>query len=240
LADAAQDRARSSIERCREQFRIFIDVGHYRAAPGATSARGRPEFDFNLRLGQTLANTLTAAGFRHVRLFVSQGGADSLQKRAKESEKFGADVFISIHHDDVQDRYKSTWVFDFKENLYSDKFKGYSLFVSKLQASWPESVELARLISDEFMHRGMAFTAHHAEQIDGERRPPLDQTRALYQYDELIVLKTNTAPAVLIEAGVIANRDEELILGSQLRRNLFSNAVAEAVQSFCVAKRSSH
>ena len=89
---------------CKEQFRIFIDVGHYRSSPGATSARGKVEFDFNLRLAQTLQQTLVSRGYRQVKLFVSAGGTQSLQGRTRESAKFKADILISIHHDDVQSR----------------------------------------------------------------------------------------------------------------------------------------
>jgi N-acetylmuramoyl-L-alanine amidase len=221
---------------CKEEFRIFVDVGHYRSSPGATSARGKVEFDFNLRLAQTLQQTLVSRGYRQVKLFVSAGGTQSLQGRTRESAKFKADILISIHHDDVQSRYKSVWNYDSKEQLYSDKFKGYSLFISKLQPVWPESLRLASLISDELLRRGISFTKHHSEQIEGEGHRLLDEERGIYQYDDLIVLKDSLSPAVLIEAGIIVNRDEELVLSSQVRRDLFSNAVSDAVEKFCVTK----
>jgi hypothetical protein len=43
-------------------------------------------------------------------------------------------------------------------------------------------------------------------------------------------------PAVLLEAGSIVNRDEELELESQERRSLTSAAVAAAVDDFCLAR----
>jgi N-acetylmuramoyl-L-alanine amidase len=235
--DAINEKTTDAIRNCKEQFRIFIDVGHYRSAPGATSARGKTEFDFNLRLARALQKTLVSRGYRQVKLFVSAGGAQSLQQRTKESAKFKADIFISIHHDDVQSRYKSVWVYASQERLYSDKFKGYSLFISKLQPLWPESLRLATFISDELLRRGMSFTGHHAEETEGEGRRLLDEGRGIYQYDELIVLKNSLSPAVLIEAGIIVNRDEELVLNSQARRDLFSSAVSDAVEKFCVVKR---
>jgi N-acetylmuramoyl-L-alanine amidase len=39
-----------------------------------------------------------------------------------------------------------------------------------------------------------------------------DQANGVYYYDELVVLRTATQPAVLLEAGVIVNRDEETML----------------------------
>jgi hypothetical protein len=43
-------------------------------------------------------------------------------------------------------------------------------------------------------------------------------------------------PAVLLEAGSIVNRDEELEMSSPERQQLISAAVVDAVDSFCVAQ----
>ena len=37
---------------------LALDVGHHTAAPGATSARGKPEFEFNLALAGELQHLL--------------------------------------------------------------------------------------------------------------------------------------------------------------------------------------
>jgi N-acetylmuramoyl-L-alanine amidase len=39
--------------------------------------------------------------------------------------------------------------------------------------------------------------------------------------------------AVLLEAGSIINRDEELQMGSQERRNIISSGVVSAMKEFC-------
>src|SRR6516165_1363585 len=43
-------------------FRVVIDVGHTREVPGALSARGIPEYDFNLRLAKQIEEKLIEAG----------------------------------------------------------------------------------------------------------------------------------------------------------------------------------
>jgi len=45
----------------------------------------------------------------------------------------GVDLFISIHHDDVQPVYYSKWDYNGKTYHFSDKFAGYSIFVSYLR-----------------------------------------------------------------------------------------------------------
>jgi hypothetical protein len=47
------------------------------------------------------------------------------------------------------------------------------------------------------------------------------------------VLKTTRMPAVLLEAGSIINRDEELMMDSAERRNVISGAVTAALKKFC-------
>jgi hypothetical protein len=44
-------------------------------------------------------------------------------------------------------------------------------------------------------------------------------------------------PAVLLEAGSIINRDEELRMSSHERQVLISAAVIDAVESFCAVRR---
>jgi hypothetical protein len=65
----------------------------------------------------------------------------------------------------------------------------------------------------------------------------VDAKAGVYRYDELIVLRDTAMPAVLLEAGSIINREEELRMGSVERQSLISTAVTDAVEAFCVARR---
>jgi NAD(P)H-dependent FMN reductase len=68
------------------------------------------------------------------------------------------------------------------------------------------------------------------------RRTLLDADAGVYRYDTLFVLKKTQVPAALLEAGSIANRDEELLMASPERQQLISAAVVDAVDSFCVTQ----
>jgi hypothetical protein len=65
----------------------------------------------------------------------------------------------------------------------------------------------------------------------------VDAEAGVYRYDQLIVLKNTDMPAVLLEAGSIINRQEELVMASPERQALISAAVTDAVDSFCVMRR---
>ena len=61
----------------------------------------------------------------------------------------------------------------------------------------------------------------------------MDAEVGVYRYDALIVLRTTQMPAVLLEAGSIVNRDEELLLASTNHRLLIATSVVSAVDRFC-------
>jgi hypothetical protein len=68
----------------------------------------------------------------------------------------------------------------------------------------------------------------------------VDVKAGVYRYDQLIVLRTTQMPAVLLEAGSIINREEELLMSSPEHQSLMSAAVIDAVESFCAARRPRH
>ena len=75
---------------------------------------------------------------------------------------------------------------------------------------------------------GVPFSPHHAENVPGEGRPIVDRADGVYLHRELRVLKLASMPAVLLEAGVIVNRQEELEIASANRRLNTARAVASA------------
>jgi N-acetylmuramoyl-L-alanine amidase len=65
------------------------------------------------------------------------------------------------------------------------------------------------------------------------RHPLLDAEAGVYRYDQLLVLRHTSMPAVLLEAGSIVNRQEELELATAERRTLTANAITDAAVDFC-------
>ena len=116
----------------RADFRVVLDVGHTAKSPGAKSARGADEFDFNLRLAKQIDQALLEAGFAKTVLMVTDGRAvPSLFARVARANELSANLLLSIHHDSVPDRFLEKWDFDGKPKKFSDRFKGHSIFVSE-------------------------------------------------------------------------------------------------------------
>ena len=66
-------------------FPIAIDIGHTAGSPGAISAHGRGEFEFNLALGQNVAGALRNAGFPSEIIIIEGNGKAQLAKRVKRA-----------------------------------------------------------------------------------------------------------------------------------------------------------
>jgi N-acetylmuramoyl-L-alanine amidase len=220
------------------KFRIVLDVGHTAASEGAISARNVAEFVFNLRLAKRIEETLKASGFAETRLLVTEGKARrSLVHRVAMANKLPADLFLSIHHDSVPNKFLEDWEFEGKKRHFSDRFSGYSVFVSRRNPDFKTSLSFAELVAKEMKAQGLEYARQYSEPIMGRyRHPLLNKETGVYSYDELVVLRTTRMPAVLLEAGSIINRDEELKMDSAERRDITSSAVAAAVKAFCDAR----
>ena len=139
------------------------------------------------------------------------------------------DLFISIHHDSVQPRYLSSWESDGETFQYSDMFAGFSLFVSRLNSHTEASLKCASAIGAALRGAGFTPSRYHADPIVGENRPFADEANGVHYFDNLAVLKTASIPALLFEAGVIVNRDEELRMRDPAVRDRIAEGIAKAV-----------
>ena len=217
------------------KFRIVLDVGHTAESEGAISARNVSEFVFNLRLAKQIEAKLKAEGFAETRLLLTEGKARrSLVKRVAAANNLPADLFLSIHHDSVPNKFLEDWEFEGKKRHFSDRFSGYSVFVSRINPDFKTSFAFAELIAKEMKAQGLDYARQYSQAIMGRyQRELLNKETGVYRYDELIVLRKTRMAAALLEAGSIINREEELKMSSPERRDIISSGVAAAVKEFC-------
>jgi N-acetylmuramoyl-L-alanine amidase len=237
---AAGSAKKSQASACdRAAFRVVVDVGHTAESPGAKSARGIGEYDFNLRLASLIEQDLLQAGFGKSVLLVTDGPArKSLFDRVARANRLSPDLFLSIHHDSVPDSFLEGWEYEGERHTFSDRFKGHSIFISNENVDFAGSLLFGQMLGAQLQARGLRYTPHYIEKFMGHRQRILvDANVGVYRYDQLIVLRTTQMPAVLLEAGSIINRAEELALSAPERQSLISAAVVGAVDGFCAMRR---
>ena len=222
----------------RAKFRVVVDVGHTIDVPGAISARGISEYAFNLQLARGVKQALVDAGFDQATLLISATPPwRGLFERAARANAMHANLFIAIHHDSVPDNLLQTWQYAGEEERYNDDYPGYAIFISNDNPERAGSLMFGRFLGTELQARGLQYTPHYTLALMGHRRRELVDAKAgVYRYDQLIVLRETHMPAVLLEAGSIVNRQEELQLATPERRALTSAAIAAAVEDFCAAR----
>ena len=147
-------------------------------------------------------------------------------------------ISVRLHSIGVPpDRLLETWEYNGAKHQYCDRWRGHSIFVSRDNPDYAGSLMFGEMLGAGLKTRGLQYTPHYVEPIMGHRRRILvDPQTGVYRYDQLIVLRKARMPAVLLEAGSIVHRDEELALQSPERQALISAAATEAVEKFCAAR----
>lgn len=197
---------------------LILDPGHSPMKPGATSCSGLPEYQFNDQLVATIVRFLAERGLA---CDVTRRGREELSLKERGAKASGHKLFLSVHHDSVQPVYLER----FQGQLCSRKAHGYALFVSQKNAYFETSLLYARVLGELLVAMGFQPSTHHGEAISGENRTLLDPRLGIYQFDDLVVLKTSKAPAILLEAAVIVHPEEERLA----QHPGFQKAIAEAV-----------
>ena len=216
----------------RSDFVVAVDAGHTKENGGATSATGIPEYSFNIRMAESLIRELKKEGYTRSFLI----GDNSLEGRTVAANQRNADLLLSIHHDSVQQRYLSKWFHGGRTHLYCDKYRGFSIFYSQQNGAPDRSLLFAGLLGTEMLKQGLSPSLHHAERIEGENRRLLDREKGIYRYDGLVVLKGALMPAVLLECGIIVNRQEEELLNDAAYRMRIVTAIRRAITAYCATQ----
>ncbi|MEO8144434.1 MAG: N-acetylmuramoyl-L-alanine amidase [Betaproteobacteria bacterium] len=201
---------------------VAVDVGHYAAEPGVISAGGKLEFEFNLALASEVKAELEKFQL-NVRMIGERGDYAVLHHRTRDAR--GADLFVSIHHDSVQERLLPQ----------ADRFAGFSLFISRQNPKLEKSLACASAIGAKLKGAGFTPSRYHADPVLGESRPFADEENGVHYFDNLAVARSATMASVLVEAGVIVNREEERRMRDPEMRRRIAEAVAGGVRA-CLAK----
>src|ERR1700756_6036938 len=122
------------------------------------------------------------------------------------------------------------WTFEGKPSHFSDRFSGYSVFVSRSNEDFKTSLAFAKLLGRQMKAQGLQYATQYTQAFMGRYQfDLLDRDVGVYAHDQLIVRMHPQMPAVLLEAGSIINRDEEVKMASPERQLMTANAVTTAM-----------
>lgn len=210
-------------------WRVAVDIGHTLAAPGAISARGRTELEFNRDLAHRVVGALERLGLDTV-LVNADGTIASLAARPESVPD--VDFLLSIHHDSVSEHELTPWIWQGRALDFSDRWQGHSMFVSRRNLEPARSLLCGSAIGARLQRLGFVPTEKNAR-----RRDYADPLHAVHYFDNLVVLYRARQAALLFEAGVLKHRDEELLLRDPERQARMADGIATGIAACLMAGR---
>ena len=223
-------------------FTIVIDAGHGGRDPGAMGKLAR-EKDINLaialKLGERIQQNMEGVQVHYTRktdIFLP------LQDRANIVNEKGADLFICIHTNAVENpnvkgvetftlglsKAESNLDVAMRENaviLLEDDYK------TNYQGFDPNSVDsyiMFEFMQDQYIDKSLSFAVLVQNSMTGK----------CARYDRGVrqaafwVLHKSACPSVLIEVGFITNAQDEKYLASESGKNEMADAIFNAVVSY--------
>jgi len=219
---------------CFAQLVAAIDIGHSRSRPGAKDVLGRNELDYNVELAATIEEQLVRSGIRRVVLINRNLDMASLPERPQRAFCAGADLFISVHHDNVDDSLKESAVGENGRRLrYNDRIEGYTVYFSSQNRYADLSRLLGLSVAEALRASGAVPATPHRDVIADDLRRPVSTDLNVFDYQRLKVSQASPIPAILLEAGFISSRNDIRRLRSAEYRLRIARGVIEGLKAMC-------
>lgn len=217
---------------------VVIDAGHGGRDPGAGTGELK-EKAITLALAQALRDELLKGGGIRVALTRDDDRYLLLSERSSIARRLGADLFISIHADSVDDNAAASG-----GTIYTLSEKGSNETAEKIAArenaadivngirlsGQSEAVNaiLVELSQRETLSKSDEFARLLLREGEGQI-PFRDRSE---QSAAFVVLKSPDLPSVLFESGYISNPAEAARLSSNEGRKAFAEVTARAIRAF--------
>jgi len=214
--------------------RIVLDPGHGGANVGTTTPSGLVEKDLTLDIARRLAEELAGVGF-DVRMTRTEDVAMSLEERARFANGAGADLFVSIHVNWIENQ-GVRGVETYYLGTTDDPVLG-RLAAAENRGSGFAMADLRELLDDLYADLRGASSEGAARAI---QRSLLRSLRTVNPAVEdrgvktapFIVLMRTDMPAVLAEVSCLSNRQEAELLARPLYRQYIAEALASGIESY--------
>lgn len=234
-ARAVQPEAQPRSPRNQGKAVVVIDPGHGGVDPGALGVSGIYEKHITLAMARELKSQLERSGRYKVHLTRDRDVFIRLRERVAIARQYGADLFISLHADSVNNpQLTGLSVYTLSQNasdgeaqLLADKENKADLLAG-IDLSH-ESADVANILIDlaqrETMNRSAGFAGGVVDEL-GRETSLLGNT---HRFAGFAVLKAPDVPSILIELGYLSNPNEERQLRQPDYRAKLAKGIARAV-----------
>ncbi|EME67768.1 N-acetylmuramoyl-L-alanine amidase, partial [Paramagnetospirillum caucaseum] len=215
-----------------------IDPGHGGVDPGATGVSGTYEKHITLAMARELKTMLERNGRYRVHLTRDRDVFIRLRERIAIARAQGADLFLSLHADAVQNpQIRGLSVYTLSRTASDSEAQALAEKENKADLIagidlTHESVDVANILIDlaqrETMNRSAGFAAELVDEVGQE----MDLLGNTHRFAGFAVLKAPDVPAVLVEMGYLSNESEEKLLRQPQYRARLAKSVVKAVERF--------
>jgi N-acetylmuramoyl-L-alanine amidase len=219
---------------------VVIDPGHGGVDPGATGVSGIYEKFITLAVARELKVALERSGRYRVHLTRDRDVFIRLRDRVAIARQYGADLFISLHADAVQNpQIRGLSVYTLSQNASDNEAQTLAEkenkadLIAGIDLSH-ESADVAGILIDLAQRETMNRSAGFAGELVDEVGHDLDLLDNTHRFAGFAVLKAPDVPAVLVEMGYLSNDEEERNLRQPQYRGRLAKSIAKAVDRFFV------
>lgn len=217
---------------------IVIDPGHGGVDPGTLGRGGANEKTIALKISKAIKRQLDKTGRYRVHLTRETDIYIPHRQRFGKAKALGADLFISVHVDSINNpKVRGGTVYTLNEKA-SDS-EAARLAAKENRSDILAGVDLAETnteVSDiliELAQREtMNSSAKFAEILVPEMRQQVKMHKRAHRFANLIVLKSPDVPSVLLETGYITNKADARLLNSKDGGRRISHAIHKAVDRY--------
>ncbi len=215
-------------------LKIVIDPGHGGKAPGGVGPHGEKEKDITLEVGRILAKRLSDEG---VEVFLTRDNDTyiPLEERTAFANKHNADLFVSIHVNATEARYRdgvetyflnlttdasSNKVAERENAMSSSSMQGLHLIIKDLMlnAKINESSRFATFTQNAIIS-SLRKTGYTGKDLGVKQAP-------------FYVLMGAQMPAILIEMGFITNSADCMLLHNNAHLETIIDGIIGGIRTF--------
>lgn len=221
----------------KRKIRIVVDPGHGGKDAGAVRGKYR-EKDWNLAVGNELVRLLKKGGFdvqttRSTDVFIALG------ERAKISNNFKADLFVSIHTNATKNKNANGFQVYFRSEKATDKEAAETAALENEAMQYEEAhynfvdALLQSMVKNEFINESSKLAGYVRNAV--YKQPGIgiavNQNNSVRQAN-FYVLKGVQSPSILVEMGFISSQKDRARLSNKTARDKMALGIYNGIVNY--------